>query len=114
MAQNNIPVLAQEGELDDPKVLLEYYNRLVDQVKILSTVSNLAIFDGTILRDIVIPSGEEKTVSHKLGFTPNYRVILRCVGDSDIVDGSVWDDNRVSFSNNGSNEATISVLILKE
>jgi len=112
--QSNFPVIAADGELDDPVVLLEYYNRLVDQVKSLSSMSNLSIFDGTILEDIVIPSGEEVIIAHKLGFQPKYRIILRNTGDSDIVDGSTWDDSRVSFINNGSTEAKISVLILKE
>lgn len=100
--------------LENPEAFIGMYNELVDQVNFLGKYMSFGSFDGNILDDIVIPAGTQVVVSHKLSVVPKYRLILRHIGNVDVVDGTIWNDKQVSFKNNGGSQLTISVLLLKE
>ena len=114
MANENIdlPELYKENLTNEEEFLIRY-NELVNQVNFLGKFMSFDAFNGTILRDISIPAGTQVEISHKLQVVPAYRVFLRCSGNSEICDGTVWNDLKVSFVNNGVTDAVITVVLLK-
>lgn len=72
-------------------------------------------FDGQIIKNITFAAGETKTIPHKLGFLPRYRIILRQVGNGVLDDvPSGWNNFQVQMKNNGAVSVTATIMLLRE
>jgi hypothetical protein len=96
--------------------------RVKDSKDLLSRM-NEYLSDGLSLKkhlggeiiEITFAANETKTVSHRLGKIPAYRLILRQSGNGLITDlDSAWTDKTVGFINNSANAVSITVKIMVE
>ena len=70
-------------------------------------------FSGQIIENINLPSGVEVGISHNLKITPKYRIILRQVGNSVIVDGdSSWNDKTI-YLKAASADSVITIILMR-
>lgn len=107
-----LPLLDKEANLGQ---VIDYFNRLVDNYnffnKALSLNSN---FDG-VIKEVFIASGQESRIYHELGTIPKYRIILRQQGNGVITDNSEgWTDAFITLKNNGVEDVTAIIIIVRE
>ncbi len=99
----------------DIATVIMYYNELRQVLnfftKNLSLQSN---FNCQVLSVTVAASATQR-VYHRLQFVPRYRIILRQDGNGLITDvSSAWNENYVTFQNNGTDPVTMTVGLFKE
>lgn len=94
----------------------EGYAEMVDSLNtVLGTLLMSQNFDGQIIEDILLPSGQNVRVSHNLKTTPKYRIILRKQGSLTIEDGDLpWNDKYIYLKSDGAGgSATVSILLMR-
>lgn len=108
----DVPYIDKETPKDE---VVKRYNELVDEFNFLSKNMSLSSnFNGQIL-ETTISAGDTKTLSHNLGIVPLYRIILRQVGNGVITDvPSDWKANSIKLKNNGSEQVTLTILLVRE
>ena len=57
--------------------------------------------------------GSTIVVRNQLDLIPTRYIVLSSDSDGVISKGSTWDINYISFKNNGSNEATVKIVVMK-
>src|SRR5271168_4791993 len=76
-------------------------------------------FQSFIVQDLLIPAGEEVAINNQFktaypGIIPSGRIIIRQIGNANIIDGdTVWTEDLVYLKNPSADDATISVLFFK-
>jgi len=60
-----------------------------------------------------ITSGSTTIVRNQLTVEPTKYIIVSNDGDGVISKGSTWDTNYISFKNNGSIEADVTIIVMK-
>lgn len=95
--------------------VIEAHNEVVKALNfVLKALSFQSNFNGYIAT-VSIPATTEVRISHFLGVTPKWRVILRQEGNGVISDiPSGWNDSFITLRNNGSVTVTVTVLIARE
>jgi hypothetical protein len=85
----------------------EFYNAM-------STITLGDNFSAQIVQ-AVIGANTEVKIPHRLGVVPKYRLILRCLGSSEIVDGlNEWTNTEIYLKNtNIAVQSTVTVMILR-
>lgn len=101
---------------DEPnEYLLKHLNKFIDAFN--GGINKLTIddnIDGQIISDIIIPSGSEIAIAHKLRIKPRYRIILRQLGNGLITDGvTEWTDTKIYLKNNGGVDVTVSICVMR-
>lgn len=103
-------------KINTEEEVIEAFNDLADKFNFLiKHISLRENFDGQIIENIVFDAGEEKTIHHKLGISPRYRLVLRQEGNgvlSDIPSG--WNKFKIKIKNNGAVKVKATVLLVKE
>lgn len=69
-------------------------------------------FDSQLVENVKIPNGETLRINHNLKVVPESRIITRIVGAGLISDG-VFNNKYIELKNNGPEDVTLSVIILK-
>jgi hypothetical protein len=76
-------------------------------------------FQSFIVTNITIPAGQSATITNQFaksypGIIPSGRIIIRQMGDANIIDGpNQWTTEHLYLQNPSANNATISVLFFK-
>ena len=63
--------------------------------------------------DVTIGIGSTVIVRNQLDSIPKRYIVLSSDSDGVVSKGSTWDSNYISFKNNGSNEATVKIVVMK-
>ena len=91
-----------------------HYNDLVDQLNAFLDKITLEDNFSADIKQVEIANGVELAIPHGLKVTPKYRIILRQRGNSLITDGdTTWTDKLIYLKNNGANDVTLTVMILR-
>lgn len=100
----------------DPEEIKSILNDLVDAVVFQTSAAALeSTFGGYVAKDVLIEAGVTLAIQHFLGVIPKWRIILRQTGNGVITDvSSDWNTRSISLKNNGAEDVTISVLIVRE
>ena len=101
---------------DDMETIVAVINQITQDSAIfnrrLSISSN---FDGNILKNVKILAGATVKLEHLLGVKPLWRIILTQVGNGVITDiPSEWNDKTISIKNNGLEEVTLTIFVVRE
>jgi hypothetical protein len=101
---------------EDVKEIVARFNELVDAfVFQSSSISIDSNFSGYVIRNLTIDAGGKIQISHFLGVIPKWRIILRQTGNGVITDiPEEWTTKAISLKNNGPEDVTISILIVRE
>lgn len=86
-----------------------------NMIEIATTLRHLSLynnFDSNIIENVTIAAGETVRVPHNLRIVPENRIILRQTGNGLITDGE-FTQNYIELINNGIEEVTVKVAILK-
>jgi len=96
--------------------VVEAYNDLVDKFNFLiKHISLRENFDGHILENVEFEAGEEKTIYHRLGIRPQYRLVLLQEGNGVLSDTpSGWNKHQIKIKNNGAVKVTATIMLVKE
>ena len=94
-----------EGLKDIARIVKE----LAVGLRHLDFLSNFTSFE----IDDTITSGGTIIVRNQLEVEPTRWFILDTDGDGIISRGETWDANYISFKNNGSNDATVKIVVMK-
>lgn len=76
-------------------------------------------FQSFIVENLSIPAGIEVSITNQFkvsypGVIPSGRIIIRQIGDANIIDGNTsWTESQVFLRNPSANDAVISVLFFK-
>lgn len=100
-------------------VEIDLWSWLKDLSTGLSKINFKQNFQSFTVENLTIPAGMEVSISNQFksfypGNIPSGRVIIRQIGDANIIDGNtVWTDSHVYLRNPSANDATISVVFFK-
>jgi len=84
-------------------------------VNIMTQLRHISLknsFDSQLVEKVVIPNGETLRINHKLKVVPESRIITRHIGNGLVTDGN-FTDKYIELINNGPEEVTLNVIILK-
>ncbi len=105
-------------DVDKEASLEDVINAHNDTVRLLNFVLKSLSFQSNFngyIASVTIPATTEVRVTHFLGVTPKWRVILRQEGNGVISDiPSGWNDEFITLRNNGASEVKASILIARE
>lgn len=94
-----------EGLKDISRIVKELANGL----RRLTFSENFQSFEITL----TIASGSTSIVRNQLTSEPTKYIIVSSDSDGVISKGSTWDSNYISFKNNGSIQAEVTIIVLK-
>lgn len=101
---------------EDVKEIVSRFNELVDAFVFQSSAISIdSNFSGYVIKDLKIDAGANIRITHFLGVIPKWRIILRQTGNGVITDiPEEWTTKNISLKNNGPEDVTISILIVRE
>lgn len=109
--RNIIELSEIDENLEDISDIIKNINRNTTEINFILRALAISNLDGELLQ-LSIGAGDTKRISHKLGITPKYRLILAQSGGGVIKDGN-FTANYVEFTNDGADTANIVVKLLK-
>ncbi len=76
-------------------------------------------FTSFLIKDLLVPAGKEVAIYNQFnksfpGIIPSTRIIVRQIGDANIIDGPTpWTATTLFLLNPSANDATVSVIFFK-
>lgn len=93
----------------DYKIMVSYLQTMFQSLTLGDNLS------GQVAQNVFIPNGDTIRIAHGLKVVPAYRIIVRQRGNALITDGDdeVWNENYIVLKNQGPDDVTVSVLIMR-
>lgn len=103
-----------KGSMPSEEEFITIYNDLVNELNhVLTHLALDSNFNSEVISDIVIEAGETVRLGHSLSKVPQYRMILRQVGNGLVTDGD-FTEKYVELVNNGLEQIQITVGLFRE
>ena len=110
--RNIIELREIRENVEDINELREKVNESIVELNYILRNLTLINLDGEI-KNVTIPANTTKRVSHRLGMTPKYRIIVSQSSGGLIIDGE-FTSKYIELRNTGGSEATFSLIIVKD
>ena len=112
-ARRNIIELREiREETENISDVVEAVNEAIVEINYILRSLTLANLDGEI-KTVTIPASSVGRISHRLKIVPKYRIVLKQVGGSTILDGR-YTRNYIELENTGITDTTLTLMIVKD